>query len=97
LARQSRWSITADHTLACLRHPKGFVREAVLAYLKMASPRALAKLLPMLKNDPDRLVADQVRQIVREFSSDSSMNVNHSAKPSNNVIDFSNTPGFETI
>lgn len=97
LARQSRWSLTAEHTIACLRHPKGFVREAVLAYLKMASPRALAKLLPMLKSDPDRLVADQVRQIMVELSENRPKNVNRSTKPGNNVINFSNTPGFETI
>ncbi len=68
LARQAQWSLTADQTLACLRHPTGFVREAVLGYLKMASPRALIKLLPMLKNDPDPLVADQVKQIINEYS-----------------------------
>jgi HEAT repeat protein len=95
LARQARWNLTAEHTLACLRHPKGFVREAVLAYLKMASPRALAKLLPMLKNDPNPLVADQVQQIIKEFSSNSSTNINRSPKPGNNVINFSNMPGLE--
>jgi HEAT repeat protein len=67
LARQARWSLTPDQTLSCLRHPRGFVREAVLAYLRMASPRALQELLPMLKDDPDRLVADQVAQFVGEI------------------------------
>jgi len=97
LARQAQWSLTADQTLACLRHPTGFVREAVLGYLKMASPRALIKLLPMLKNDPDPLVADQVKQIINEFSKNSSATVNQSTKRRNNVINFSNMPGFETI
>lgn len=67
LARRAHWSLTADQILACLRHPRGFVREAVLAYLWMASPRALQELLPMLKNDPDRLVADQVKQMMQKL------------------------------
>jgi hypothetical protein len=67
LARESRWSLTAEQTLVCLRHPTGFVREAVLAYLRVASPRALVELLPMLQNDVDNLVAGQVQQMMREL------------------------------
>jgi hypothetical protein len=97
LARQARWGLTADHTLACMRHPRGFVREAVVSYLRMASPRAMVKLLPMLKDDPDRLVADQVKQIVKDFAENSSINANHPLNPGNNGVNFSNTPGLETI
>ena len=97
LARQARWSLTADQTISCLRHPRGFVREAVLAYLKIASPRALLKLLPMLKNDPNPLVADQVSQFMQEFSANSAKAANQKPKRSNNVINFPNKPGFETI
>ena len=67
LARKERWSLTTDQTLACLRHPRGFVREAVLAYLKVASQRALVELLPRLKNDPDPLVSAQVTQMTQEL------------------------------
>lgn len=67
LARQARWSVTPEQTLSCLRHPTGFVREAVLTYLKVASPRVLPELLPLLQNDPDRLVAAQVRQMMAEL------------------------------
>lgn len=67
LARQARWSLTTDQTLACLRHPRGFVREAVLSYLKLASQRTLIDLLPRLQHDPDRLVAAQVRHLMAEF------------------------------
>jgi hypothetical protein len=67
LARASHWSLTAEQTLMCLRHPTGFVREAVLAYLRIASRRALVELLPMLQNDPDRLVATQVTQMMDEL------------------------------
>ncbi|XZO00382.1 MAG: HEAT repeat domain-containing protein [Microcoleus sp.] len=64
LAREARWTLTAQQTLVCLRHPTGFVREAVLAYLKIASPRALLELLPRLQNDPDRLVSGQVEEMM---------------------------------
>jgi HEAT repeat protein len=97
MARQTRCSLTADQTLACLRHPKGFVREAVLSYLQMASPRVLHRLLPMLKNDPDPLVADQVGQILQQLSHSSSTNVHQHPKSGNNVVDFQNLPGLEPI
>lgn len=64
VAKSSRWSLTAEQALMCLRHPTGFVREAVLAYLKIASERALIELLPMLQNDPDHLVANQVEELM---------------------------------
>ena len=67
LARVGHYSLTPEATLICLRHPTGFVREAVLAYLKAASPRSCIEILPMLKNDPDRLVAAQAQQMIREL------------------------------
>ncbi len=70
LARNYLWSLTPDQTIACLRHPTGFVREAVLSYLRVASPRALKELLPLLKSDPDRLVAAQVAEIATELGID---------------------------
>ncbi len=72
VAVAGRWSLTAEQTLAGLRHPRGFVREAVLAYLKMASPGSLVEMLPKLKNDSDPLVAAQVRQMMAEFKVDGS-------------------------
>jgi hypothetical protein len=67
LARVAPCSLTPEATLVCLRHPTGFVREAVFAYLKAASPRACIELLPVLKNDSDRLVAAQVQQMLGEL------------------------------
>ena len=75
LARTSRWSLTAEQTLMCLRHPTGFVREAVLCYLKIASQRALVELLPMLQTDPDPLVATQVRQLMSELGLENNQSV----------------------
>lgn len=71
LARQARWSLTTDQILSCLRHPKGFVREAVLSYLQMVSPGVLSQVLPNLKNDPDPLVAAQVEQMSKQLSESS--------------------------
>lgn len=67
LAKAAHYSLSSEATLGCLRHPTGFVREAVLAYLREASPRACLELLPKLKNDPDRLVADQVQRMMEEL------------------------------
>ncbi len=67
LAKTAHYSLSPEATLVCLRHPTGYVREAVLAYLRAASPRACIELLPVLKNDSDRLVAAQVQQIIGEL------------------------------
>ena len=68
LARVQHWNVTAEHTLASLQHPTGFVREAVLAYLKVASPRALQELLPMMTRDPNELVEMQVKQLIQTYN-----------------------------
>lgn len=67
LARVQRWSISREATLVSLRHPSGFVREGVLAYLREASPRSCLELLPLLKNDTDAIVVAQVKQIEAEL------------------------------
>ena len=69
LARQKHWRVTAEQILACLRHPRGFVRESVLSYLQLASPRALGELLPTLTQDPDPLVAKQVKHLLSAVGS----------------------------
>ncbi len=63
-ARSMRWRISLDAILVCLRHPTGFVREAVLTYLQVASPRTCDSLIHHLEQDPDPLVAAQVRQLL---------------------------------
>ncbi|MEM9265411.1 MAG: MFS transporter [Cyanobacteria bacterium P01_F01_bin.13] len=64
VARTERWGISADHVMASLRHSVGFVREAVLIYLDMASPRALESLLPLMEEDPNPLVSAQVQKMM---------------------------------
>lgn len=97
LARQARWSLTADQTLACLRYPAGFVREAVLAYLKVASPRALRELLPMLQNDPDRLVAAQVQKMMQDLGLDPSQPSTAKSNSAKQPTRFSNAAGLESL
>lgn len=67
LARSQRWAVSREATLVCLSHPSSFVREAVLSYLKEASPRTCLELLPVLRNDPDPLVAAQVDSLKAEL------------------------------
>ena len=66
LAKVNRWPLTTEQIFACLRHPRGLVREAVLGYLRVVSRRSLVELLPSLQNDPDRLVAAQVKWMMAE-------------------------------
>ncbi len=68
LAREQRWAVSREATLVGLRHPSSFVRESILAYLKAASPRTCLELLPILKNDPDPLVAAQVDHLKMELN-----------------------------
>lgn len=68
LAREQHWAISREAALVGLRHPSSFVREAILSYLKMASPRTCLELLPVLKNDPDPLVAAQVDHLKMELN-----------------------------
>lgn len=67
LARRARWSLGAEQTIACLQSPTGFVREAVLAYLRVASPKAMRRVLLTLKDDSDPLVCGQVHQMMAEL------------------------------
>jgi len=64
LANQARWSLTTDQVIYGLRHGVGFVREAALAYLQMASPTSLRVILPQIRNDPDPLVFAQVNAMM---------------------------------
>lgn len=63
LARWERWKLSGDQIVSCLEHPRGFVREAVLSYLELASPKALAQLLPGMQQDPDPIVAWQLSHL----------------------------------
>ncbi|AKG23765.1 hypothetical protein [Calothrix sp. 336/3] len=56
--------LDTEQVIDSLRHPTGFVREAAISYLKVASPRILWKILPQMQNDPHPLVANQVQQLL---------------------------------
>ncbi|MGB0561955.1 MAG: HEAT repeat domain-containing protein, partial [Spirulinaceae cyanobacterium] len=68
LAREQRWAVSQAAALMGLSHPSSFVREAILAYLRAASPRTCLDLLPVLQDDPDPLVAAQVDHLKMELN-----------------------------
>jgi len=96
LAREHRWSLTAEQTMAGLRHPTGYVREAVLSYLSLASPRALQELLPLLQQDPDRLVVAQVNYLMAKLGLAVDRR-NSSNGHSKHVPSISDAPGLNPI
>ncbi|AFY53813.1 hypothetical protein Riv7116_1244 [Rivularia sp. PCC 7116] len=50
-----------------LRHPCGFVREAAVAYLSIASPRLFIQVIPQLKNDSHPLVIAQIKEFMEKY------------------------------
>ena len=67
VARTQGWSLSTEAMLQCLEHPTGFVRESVIAYWQVASPRSLTRILPRLLKDRDSLVLAQARAISYYF------------------------------
>ncbi len=76
VARTEQWKLPADAMLKCLEHPTGFVREAVISYLQVASPRSLIKVLPHLLKDRDSLVLAQARAISYYFQNNGKNTLN---------------------
>jgi hypothetical protein len=76
VGRTEHWRLPADAMLKCLEHPTGFVREAVISYLQVASPRSLIKVLPHLLKDRDSLVLAQARAISYYFQNNGKNTLN---------------------
>jgi HEAT repeat protein/ATP/ADP translocase len=70
LAQVAHIRLTSEQVLANLRHPTGFVREAVIAYLNAVSNRVLQELLPQLQNDSHPLVVAQIKALIPEIRED---------------------------
>ena len=79
LSRTQWWTMPADATVKSLEHPTGFVREAVISYLQIASPRSLQKVLPHILKDRNPLVSAQARAISYYFQNNGK-----------NILDLSN-------
>jgi hypothetical protein len=60
--------LTTTEILTNLRHPTGFVREAVISYLSVVSQRVLQEILPHLQTDPHPLVAAQVKKLIAKYN-----------------------------
>lgn len=67
-AQVSRIRLTIHEILLALRHPTGFVREAAIAYLSVASHRVLLELLPQLQQDSHPLIATQVKELIKKYA-----------------------------
>ncbi|YAF93736.1 MAG: MFS transporter [Nodularia sp. CChRGM 3473] len=65
-AQVSRIRLSINEILVALRHPTGFVREAAIVYLSVASHRVLLELLPKLQQDTHPLVAAQVQEFMKK-------------------------------
>jgi HEAT repeat protein len=59
--------LSAEQAFACLKSPTGYVRESVLAYIRVAAPKTLIKLLPSLAQETDPLVLAQIDQIASDL------------------------------
>lgn len=73
-AAATRIRLTIPQIMASLRHPTGFVREAALTYLSVASSRILLEILPQLQNDPHPLIAAQVQELINKYQVNSHNN-----------------------
>jgi HEAT repeat protein len=65
-AQVNRIRLTINEILLALRHPRGFVREAAIAYLSVVSQRVLLELIPKLQQDSHPLVATQVQELIKQ-------------------------------
>ena len=66
-AQVSRIRLNTQEIIVALRHPTGFVREAAIAYLNVASHRVLLELLPKLQQDTHPLVVAQVKELMKKY------------------------------
>lgn len=76
MAKTQLWRLSAESMLDCLEHPTGYVREAAIAYLQVASPRSLVRVLPKLLKDRDPLVLAQAKAISYYFQNNGKSNLN---------------------
>ncbi|MBD2082424.1 HEAT repeat domain-containing protein [Leptolyngbya sp. FACHB-17] len=67
LSRRARWkNLNPDAIRSGLRHPRGYVREAVLSYVAEQYPQQLGRVLQGFQNERDPIVAKQVKQMMQE-------------------------------
>ena len=66
-AQVARIKLKPTQIEGSFRHPCGFVREAAVAYLKIASPRLFIKVIPQLKQDSHPLVVAQVNEFIDKY------------------------------
>ena len=67
LARRAHWNISGDAIRSSLRHPRGYVREAVLSYVAEQYPQQLGRVLQGFQNERNPIVSKQVKQMMRKL------------------------------
>jgi hypothetical protein len=65
LAKRARWGISGDAIRSGLRHPRGYVREAVLSYIEVQFPEKLGKVLQGFQDERNPIVAAQVQAMMK--------------------------------
>jgi hypothetical protein len=68
LARLQKWQLSQQVTTLSLRNPNGFVREAVLTYIKEANPARCLQIIAKIEKDSNPLVSALIKQIKNELS-----------------------------
>ncbi|MGB3649856.1 MAG: MFS transporter [Rivularia sp. (in: cyanobacteria)] len=69
-AQVARIKLKSIQIEGSLRHPCGFVREAALSYLSVASPRLFIQVIPQFKNDSHPLVIAQIKEFIEKYKVD---------------------------
>ncbi|MGG6263861.1 HEAT repeat domain-containing protein [Leptolyngbya sp. AN03gr2] len=81
LAKRARWKLDEAATGASLKHPRGYVREAVISYIAQEHPDRIKRVLLKYQNDRDPIVSKQVKQMMQQLGMTS-------PEPSSNVVFF---------
>ncbi len=86
LARRARWDLSGDAIRSSLRHPRGYVREAVLSYIAKQYPQQLGRVLQKFQDEHDPIVSKQVKHMMQALGMTS-------PEPSSKVV-FFQRPGL---
>ncbi|HTL89058.1 MAG TPA: MFS transporter, partial [Leptolyngbya sp.] len=65
LARRAHWNISGDAIRSSLRHPRGYVREAVLSYVDEQYPQQLERVLQEFQHERDPIVIEQIKKMLK--------------------------------
>ncbi|MCU0551821.1 MAG: MFS transporter [Leptolyngbya sp. Prado105] len=67
LAKRAHWNVSPDAIRSSLRHPRGYVREAVLSYVAAQFPQKLGAVLQGFQDERNPIVVAQVQQMMKRL------------------------------